>query len=363
MKIALVHEFLNQLGGAERVLQNFLEIWPKATFHVLLYDKDKTLGQFENTKKQISFINFLPFAHKHPRLFVTFMPSAIEHFDFEDFDLVLSDSSSFAKGIKTDKLHICYCHAPTRYIWTAHDYIDNQQYPQALKWLGKSFLKRLKKWDYAAAQRVNFFIANSRNIQQQIKKYYDRDSIVIPPPVDTEFFHPATEKQDYFFTASRLEPYKKIDIIIQAFNDLGLRLKVAGSGTDAARLKSMAKPNIEFLGYINDEELRKYYSEAKAFVFAADEDAGIAPVEAQACGTPVIAYGKGGVSETVKPGVTGEFFGEQTAESLKQVLKSFDASKYDGKIIRSHALQYDKKIFQKMIKEFLEQKYSDHRAL
>jgi glycosyltransferase involved in cell wall biosynthesis len=360
MKIALVHEFLNQLGGAERVLQNFLEIWPEAEVHVILYDKNKTNGDFEKYHKKVSWLNDLPGIKNHPRIFLAFMPKAIESFRFDDYDVVLSDSSSFAKGaLVQNKLHICYMHTPTRFLWSMPGYIDDQQYPQILKTLGKQYLKRLKKWDYDAAQRPNFIIANSKNIQNQVQKYYNRESIVIPPPVDTEFFKSNSERKDYFFTASRLEPYKNIDLVIEAFNELGLKLKVAGSGTHAENLKKLAKANIEFLGRVSDEQLRTLYSEAKAFIFPAEEDAGIMPVESMACGTPVIAYGVGGSLESIIEGQTGEFFYEQTKESLIEKLKKFDPSKYNSQKIREHAQQFDKKIFQKKIKEFVESKYEN----
>lgn len=361
MRIALVHEFLNQLGGAERVLQNFLDIWPEAEVHVILYNREKTQGEFEKYKKKVSYLNTIFWARKHPRLLLPLMTGAVESFRFDDYDLVLSDSSSFAKGIKTDKLHICYCHTPTRFLWLEPEYLDNQKYPKFLKLLGKLFLPLLKKWDYKVAQRPNFFIANSLNVQHRIKKYYNRESIVIWPPVDTQKFYPDGQKQDYFFTASRLEPYKKIDMVIKAFNDLGKPLKVAGTGTDLDRLKVMAKSNIEFLGRISDEELRKRYSEARAFIFPAEEDAGIMPLEAQACGTPVIAYGVGGSLETVKPGVTGEFFHEQTIESLKQAVLKFNPSNYQVETLKQHALQFDKTVFQRKIKEFVEEKFNDFK--
>lgn len=362
MKIALVHEFLTQMGGAERVLQNFLEIWPEAEVHVLLYNKETTQGEFEKYKKKVSYLNNFFWARRHPRLLLPLMTGAIESFRFDDYDLVLSDSSSFAKGALTNKLHICFCHTPTRFLWTESEYLNQQKYPGFLKQIGKLFLPILRRWDYKAAQRPNFFIANSVNVQNRIKKYYQRESVVIPPPVDTELFHSEGQKQDYFFTASRLEPYKKIEIVIKAFNDLSFPLKVAGSGTDLERLKAMAKPNIEFLGRISDEQLRKRYSEAQAFIFPAEEDAGIMPVEAMACGTPVIAYGVGGSLETIKPGVTGEFFYEQTVESLKEAISNFDPVKYNSQTIRNRALQFDKKIFQRRIKEFVEEKYQDSKS-
>lgn len=359
MNIALVHEFLNQLGGAERVLQNLLEIWPDATLHFLIYDKQKTFGIFEAYKKRLSFLDRLPFAHSHHRWLLPLMPGAIEQFRFDEFDVVISDSSSFAKGVKTkDRLHICYCHTPTRFLWTdSADYLASQPYPTFVKKIAGFLLPLIRRWDAKAATRPHFFIANSVNVQNRIKKYYNREAIVIPPPVDTELFHPHGEKENYFFVASRLEPYKKIELVVRAFNDLGLPLKVAGSGTTSERLRSIARSNVEFLGRVSDEELRQRYSEALAFIFPAEEDAGIMPLEAQACGTPVIAYRAGGALETVKEGITGEFFDQQTSESLKKVIEHFDTSMYRSEVIREHALQYDKKIFQERIKNFVEEKY------
>ncbi|OGE73625.1 MAG: hypothetical protein A3I07_02955 [Candidatus Doudnabacteria bacterium RIFCSPLOWO2_02_FULL_42_9] len=360
MKVALVHEFLNQIGGAERVLQNFFEIWPDAKVHLILYNKEKTRNEFEKYQKKISWLNSFPLAQTHHRLLLLWMPSAIESFKFAEYDLVLSDSSSFAKGIKTDKLHICYMHTPTRFLWTESKYLDVQKYPRIFKAIGKMFVPLLRKWDYKAAQRPNYIITNSKNVQERIKKYYNRDSVVIPPPVDTQAFQPMGEKKDYFFTASRLEPYKKVDVIVQAFNELGLSLKIAGSGTEMETLKSQAKSNIEFLGVLSNEQLRRHYSEAQAYVFAADEDAGITFLEAQSCGTPVIAYGKGGALEAIKEGVTGEFFAEQTKEAIIEKVRNFDATKFDRTTIRNHALQFDKNEFQRKIKQFVEEKYA-HR--
>jgi glycosyltransferase involved in cell wall biosynthesis len=357
MKVALVHDVLNQLGGAEKVLESFLEIWPNATIHTVFYDEQKTLGKFAAFNKRISWLNNFPFAHKHPKLFVALIPLAFENFKFDDFDVVISDSSSFAKFVNPKKtLHICYCHTPTRFLWTEPDYIETQKYPAILKSFGKALLPWLKKKDYKAAQGPRFMIANSRNVYHRIQKFYHRESVVIPPPVDTEFFRPDGNKQDYFFVASRLEPYKKIELVIEASNQLGWPLKVAGTGTNSDKLKSKALPNVEFLGRISDEELRKRYSECKAFIFPAEEDAGIMVLEAQACGTPVIAYGAGGALETVLEGQTGMFFKEQTAESLIKTLAAFDLNKFDANTIRLHALKYDKKIFQQRMKEFVESK-------
>lgn len=362
MKIALVHEFLNQLGGAERVLQNFLEIWPDTTLHVLVYDQQRTFGLFEANRKQVSFLNRWPLIHKFPKFFLPVMPRAIESFRFDDYDVVLSDSSSFAKGIRTTGLHICYCHTPTRFLWTEpEDYVDSQPYPYPARLAAKTLIPFIRRWDYRAAQRPDFFIANSVNVQNRIRKYYRRESVVIPPPVDTDVFHPQGKRENYFFVASRLEPYKKIELVVAAFNELGLPLKVAGSGTSSEKLRRMARTNVEFLGRISDEELRRRYSECQAFIFPAEEDAGIMVVEAQACGTPVIAYRAGGALETVKEGITGEFFNEQTASSLKEVIKRYDTSLYHSEVIRQHALQFDKKVFQEKIKRFVEERYRENR--
>ncbi len=362
MKIALVHEFLHQLGGAEKVLENFLEIWPDATLHLIFYDRNKTNDLFEHAEKKISWVDGLPWAHKHPRLFLMLMPLAIENFNFDNYDLVISDSSSFAKGaIAPGKLHICYCHTPTRFIWTEPEYLEKQKYPALFRWLGKIVLNGIKKWDYKAAQRPQFMIANSKNVQDRIKKYYDRDSVVIYPPVDSEFFQPVGAKKDYFLTATRLEPYKKIDVLVDAFNELGLPLKIVGTGTVAEDLKARAKSNIEFLGRVDGEQLRRLYSEAKAFVFPAEEDAGIVLLEAQACGTPVLAFNSGGALELVTKDVTGDFFPEQTSKSIIEAIKRFDPKKYDINKIRENAQRFGKKIFQKRIKDFVDQKYLEFK--
>ena len=363
MRIALVHEFLNQLGGAERVLENFLEIWPDATLYVILYDAKKTHGLFEKYKKRISFLDKFPAADKFPKFFLPLMPRVIESFKFDDFDVVLSDSSSFAKGVLTKgKLHICYCHTPTRFLWTeSEDYIKSQPYAKFFKNVATAMIPTLQKWDLKAAARPDFIIANSENVRQRIKKYYQRESTVIPVPVDTHKFYPDGSKKDYFLVASRLEPYKKTALVIEAFNDLGFRLKVVGSGTDLVRLKAGAKSNIEFLGRVSDDGLRQCFSEAKAFIFPVEEDAGIMPLEANACGTPVIAYRAGGALETVKEGITGEFFNEQTIESVMDVVKNFDTTKYSSEELRQHAGQYDKQVLQKRIKDFVEEKYKNRQ--
>lgn len=363
-KIALVHEFITQYGGAERVLQEFLNIFSDAPVHTLVYNGPKTNNIFAFYKKKLSFLRFIPFATDFHRWFLPLMPLATEHFDFTGYDIVIADSSSFAKGVKVPKgtMLVCYCHTPTRYLWLeSKAYVDSLHYPKFIKALIPPMFKWLRIWDKKAAARPDFYIANSVNVQNRIKEIYNRDSVVVYPPIDTELFHPLGHKENYFFAASRLEPYKKIEIVVQAFNDLGLPLKIAGSGTASGKLRKMAKPNIEFLGRISDEELRRRYSEAKAYIFPANEDAGIMPLEAMACGTPVIAYGVGGSLETVIEGKTGTLFREQTPEAIKEKVRNFDPNVYNPQQIRAHAEAFDKKVFTEKIKGLINGWYQEYR--
>lgn len=357
MKVALVHEFLTQLGGAERVLEAFHEIFPEAPVYTLVYDKRGTKNAFLDWKIKTSFLQNLPVRKKRYKWLLPLMSAAIESFDFSGFDLVLSDSSAFAKGIKTSPLttHICYCHTPTRYLWESMDeYVANLPYVSIVKRAVKIYLKRvLKPWDHLAAWRPNFFIANSQNVAFRINKYYGRESEVIYPPVDSNFFQPAPSAGDYFLTASRLEPYKKIDLVIESFNRLGLKLLVAGEGTETKSLKRKAKNNIKFLGRITDERLRDLYGAAQAFIFPAEEDAGIATLEALSCGTPVIGYEKGGTAEFVKDGVNGLLLKKQEVEAIVQAVKRLDSIPFDRRQIRDGVLKFDKEIFKRKVTEFI----------
>ncbi len=357
-KIALVHEFLTQLGGAERVLQALHEIFPAASVYTLVHDKAKTQGVFANWDVRPSFLQQLPGGVKSYKWYLFLMPKAIESFDFSGFDLVLSDSSAFAKGVITKKptIHICYTHTPTRYLWQdLNSYVAQARIPAILKPIIKSYLKHyLRSWDYDAAQKPDFLIANSQTVGERVKQYYDRESEVIYPPVDTEFFKPVANKQNYFFTASRLEPYKKIELAIEAFNQLKLPLKVAGDGTELKKLKiKYQKSNIEFLGRVTDEELRNLYAGAKAFIFPAYEDAGIMVLEALACGTPVIGFQRGGTAEFIRDGENGVLFAEQTVDSLLTAVKKISTMKFDPFKLRESALPFDKERFKEKILAFI----------
>ncbi|MDP3741628.1 MAG: glycosyltransferase [bacterium] len=380
MRVALVHEFLTQMGGAERVLAAFHEIFPEAPIYTLVYDPLKTNGFFDSWDIRTSQLQKLPGLPENYKWYLPLMPKAIESINFEKYDLILSDASAFAKGVITKKptLHICYCHTSTRYLWQDMDgYVSSIPRSSIVKFAVKAYLKHfLKSWDYKAAQRPDFFVANSRTVHDRIKEHYHRDSEVIYPPVDTGLFTsspPAPlpvgeggrrpgEGEDYFFTASRLEPYKKIDLVIEAFNQLDLRLKVAGTGSQFLNLKSQIKnPRIELLGRVSDEQLRNLYSNARAFIFPSLEDAGLMVPEALACGTPVLAYGQGGSAEYIKHGGNGVLFQDQTVQSLLSAVKKLPDYKFDPLKLRQSVRHLDREIFKKKIIKFIEEKINAHR--
>lgn len=361
MQIALVHDHLNQMGGAEKVLLNFHEIYKTSPVFTLLYDQKLLPLEFLKLDIKTSYIQKLPAAKNAFKWFLMFMPSAIERLDFKGYNAVLSSASSFAKGVllPQDVMHVCYCHTPTRFLWGfANDYTSALHQPKIIKKLLPPFLSQLRVWDYQAAQRVDYFIANSANVALRIKKYYHRDSEVIYPPVETDKFYIDSDIGDYFLLISRFRPYKKTDLAIQAFNKLKMNLKIIGSGEEEKRLRSMAGNTIEFLGKVDDKTKAKYLARAKALIHPqADEDFGITAVEAMAAGRPVISYRGGGVLETILENKTGIFFNEQTWEDLADKIIYFNEKNFDSEFIRQHALKFDKKIFQEKIKKFIKQKH------
>lgn len=357
MRVALVHDYLNQYGGAERVLEAFCEIWPEAPIFTLIYDERRTGGAFADRKIKTSFLQKAPFVKAHHRPFLMLMPLAIEQFDLSRYDLVISDSASFAKGVITrpKTLHICYCHTPTRYVWDdSHRYIEEFNYPAVVKKIIPPFLNYLRLWDEAASSRPDRYITNSHFVALRIKKYYQREAQVINPPVKTSFFY-IGQPQDYFLMVARFLPYKKIDLAIRAFNKLGWPLKIIGDGPDKKRLQVIANPNIEFVGLVSDTGLKDYYAHCRAFIFPQEEDFGISAVEAMAAGRPVIAYRSGGALEIIKENETGFFFDEQTVDSIVSALKRFRAEDFNSEIIRQHALRFDKEIFKNKINDFINQ--------
>ncbi len=367
MKVALIHDHLAQDGGAERVLRVISEMFPEAPIYTLLCDEKNAVKYYPGRRIETSIIQKLPGGVSHYQWYMPFMPMAVEFFDLTPFDLVISDTSSFAKGVitSTHTLHLCYCHTPTRYLWSdTHQYINELHYNKYFKKIISLVLNYIRMWDKQAAERVDSFAANSRFVAGRIKKYYRRDSVVIYPPVETEKFKISPEIGDYFLIGGRLAPYKRVDMVIEAIKKTGRKLKIFGDGVDLARLKNLAKgyEGIEFLGRVNDETKAELYSKCLAFINPQEEDFGITAVEAQAAGRPVIAYQRGGALETIREGVTGEFFNEQTVESLAQVLKNFDASKYNQEIIRRHAEQFSVDRFKKEIGEFIEGEYKKFKS-
>ena len=357
MKIALIHDHLIQEGGAERVLQILQEIYPQAPTYTLLYDKEK-LGQlFKNKVIKTSFLQNWPGALKHYQWFLPFMPIATESYDLMDYDVVISSCSAMAKGVitRSNTLHFCYCHTPTRYLWSdTHRYVEELKYNRIVKKIIPLTLNKLRSWDQLAAQRVDFFIANSKNVADRIKKYYRRESIIIHPPVDTGKFQISKKIEKYFLTGGRLVAYKRFDLAIQAFNRLGIPLKIFGTGPEERKLRELAKPNVEFLGKIKPDELSKIYSQAMAFIHPQIEDFGITAVESMASGRPVIAYASGGACETVVERKTGKFFDEQTWEALADAVVRFKAEDFNPIEIKNYAEQFSVERFKEEIKNFVE---------
>lgn len=357
MRIALVHDYLVQYGGGERVLEALCELFPRAPIYTLVYDEKNILGAFKDRMIRTSFLQRIPLARSRHRLFPLLMPLAIEEFDLSKYDLVISTSNSYAKGINATSMHICYCHTPMRYAWDdCHKYLREFGYPSVLKKVVPFAMNYIRLWDRISAERVNYYIANSQCVADRIKKYYRKDSTIIYPPVDISHFQICGTIEDYFLIVSRLLPYKRFDIAIQAFKKLRMPLKIIGEGPDEKRLKKMARgaANIEFLGRLPDNKVEEHFSKCQAFIFPSEEDFGIVQVEAMASGRPVISYRAGGALEIVEEGKTGLFFDEQTSESLEQALANFKSKNFDPRVIRESVKRFNKDIFKEKFKEYVE---------
>ena len=362
MRVALVHDHLAQDGGAEKVLKANSDLFPKAPIYTLLYVEENAAKYFKDKKIQTSIIQRMPGGIKHYQWYMPFMPMAVEFFDLRNFNVVVSDASAFAKGVITspETLHICYCHTPTRYLWDyTHQYINELKYNKYFKKIISLVLNNVRVWDRAAADRVDVFIANSKTVQARIAKYYRRESKVIYPPVELDLFSPSAKIEDYFLIGGRLAPYKRVDIVIEAFVRIGHNLKIFGSGVDMKRLKKIANgaKNIEFLGRVSDEEKARLYRRAKAFLNPQVEDFGITVIESMASGRPVIAYNQGGATETIEEGRTGTFFAEQTPEAIFNAVRRFDEHNYDPQVIRREAMKYSTDRFKTEIKNFINNEY------
>ncbi|MBU0580839.1 MAG: glycosyltransferase [Candidatus Margulisbacteria bacterium] len=358
MKIALVHDYLNQMGGAEKVVLEFHDIYGDAPLYTSIYDKQKMPAEFVKLDIRTSFMQKLPWVFKYFKLYLLVYPFAFRSFNLSAFDVVLSSTTAFAKGVRKrkDAKHFCYCNTPARFIWMFEHYTQRERYPAFLKALLRMITIPLCWWDLRAARDVDFFIANSKNVADRIKKIYKRDSVIIYPPVDTKKYLPIKDVKPYFLVVSRLNTYKRIDIVIEAFNELGISLKIIGDGPDRLNLEKLAKDNIEFLGRLGDKEIPQYFAGCQAFILPGEEDFGITPLEAMSCGRPVLAYGKGGALETVVDGKTGVMFHEQSKEAIIHAVKKLAGLNLDGAQIRAQAEKFDVTVFRAKIKEFLENK-------
>ena len=364
MKLAIVHDFLNQMGGAEHVVKVFREIFPDAPIYTSIYVPSAVCPSFETADVRTSFMQRLPLIKKHARVYLPFYPFAFESFDLSEYDVVLSSSSSFAKGVITppNTRHISYCYTPMRFAWKYHTYIEQEPISRLAKICLPYVIHRLRRWDEITSNRVDHYVAISDEVKKRIKKYYRRDATVIHPPVDISRFTVSEKDEGYYLILSRLLPYKRIDIAIQAFNSLRLPLKIVGKGRDLGRLQAMAGPTVEFLGRVSDDEIQKCLSECRALIFPGLEDFGLVPLEAMACGKPVIAYAAGGALETVSDRITGSFFHEQTPEAVARAVTDFDADGFDPQEIRRHAELFDVSVFKEQILRFVTEKYETDRS-
>ena len=369
MKVAIVQDWLVSVGGAPKVVKAIYDAFPGADVFTLVAKEEacKELGiPWERVKT--SFIQKFPFAKDKYRSYLSFFPFAIEQFDLRGYDVVISSSHCVAHGVltKSDQLHVCYCHSPVRYVWDMYsEYLEESGLRTGLKAVvAKYILHRLRKWDVVSSLRVDEYLCNSRNVARRIAKTYRRDAKVIYPNIDVNAFSLCEEKEDYYIVISRLVEYKKIDIIIEAFNQMpDKRLVVIGDGPNYGAYQKMAKRNVEVKGYLPQEEVTRYLQKARAFVFAADEDLGMVPLEAASCGTPTIAYGHGGSLETVKDGVTGILFAEQTAASVIDAISRFEGLKIDSKECRKWGERFSEERFKSEIRAFVEDKYKAFMSL
>lgn len=366
MRVALIHDHLAQDGGAEKVLKVLTEILPEAPIYTLLYKQANVDKYFKNCNVRSSIIQRIPWGVKMYKWYLPFMPLAIEFFNLSDYDLVISNTSSFAKGVITDTntLHICYCLTPTRYLWSdTHSYIEELKYNKYFKKIIALSLKKIRIWDRVAADRPDYFIAISHFIAKRIKKYYRRDSVVIYPPVATDEFTVSVAVRDYFLAGGRLVPYKRFDLLVETFAKNGRYLKIFGDGPDLSRLQKLAAGagNIEFLGRVSEEDKRQLYSQTLAFINPQEEDFGITMVESLASGRPVIAFHSGGAKEIVVNDDLGILFTEQKVASLEEALRKFDQRQFEPQAIKNYSEKFSVARFKSEMSMMIEEKMKEFR--
>lgn len=354
-KIALVHDYFIQMGGAERVAAAMHDSFPAAPIYTTVALPHCLPKELRGADIRTSAMQHLPGMEQRFRQYFMLYPFAVEHFDLSEFDLIFSSSSGYAKGVRrrSDAIHVCYCHTPMRWVWRYEDYVARENFGRVAKSLLPLSMWGLKKWDLRAARQPNYYIANSQLVAQRIKQVYGRESIVIPPPIDVDRFQMSSQIGDYYLVLSRLVPYKRIDLAIEACNRLGRRLVIIGDGPDRERLKKLAGPKIEFLGRQPDTQINQYASRCRALLFPGEEDFGMVPLEVNAAGRPVIAFRGGGAIETVVDGLTGVFFNKPTSASLVAAIEDFESRTWSQQQLRRHAERYDRSVFTFRVLQFL----------
>jgi glycosyltransferase involved in cell wall biosynthesis len=356
MNVAIIQDWLNGMRGGERVLEALLELYPEATIYTLFHEPGTVSARIESHRIVTSWMNRVPGVYSQYRNMLPLFPAAIESFDLTGFDLILSSSHAVAKGVQAgNATHICYCHTPMRYIWDAE---SDYAFDPARRFILARCRKWLRNWDCASAKRVDHFIANSEFVRERVREYYGRQADVIHPPIDTSFFSPASEvkRQNFYLAAGALASYKKFDLVVQAFNALKLPLVIAGKGPESLRLRRMSDSNVDFRGWVTDEELRRLYRSARGFVVAAREDFGMTVVEAQACGCPVIAFDGGGYAETVRDGINGVLFADQQVVDIIDAVRRFESMTWPAEQVRQHVEAFSRELFKTKIREFVVQR-------
>ncbi|MCZ8516466.1 glycosyltransferase [Paenibacillus filicis] len=367
MRVAIVHDYLNQMGGAERVVAVLHELFPEAPIYTTIVDREKLFPELKDADIRTTWMQHIPGIFKRFKQFFWLYPFAVRSMDLSGYDLVISSSSAYAKGVKTGKeaTHVCYCYTPMRFAWDFNTYMEGIQVPGTVKKVAKAMVAPLRSWDVATARGVHHFVAISSVVQSRIKDFYSRPSSVIYPPVNISRFSLAdvSEVQDYYLVVSRLVSYKKLDLAVQACSRLGKKLIVIGDGPDRERLQSMSGPSVEFKGRLHDEEVVRYMKQCRAFLFPGLEDFGITPLEVNACGRPVVAFHGGGALDTIVPGLNGFHFEEHTVESLAAALERVEKHAWDSQRIRRHAEQFDEKRFRHELLSFIQNATQQHPAL
>jgi glycosyltransferase involved in cell wall biosynthesis len=364
MKVALAHDYLNQYGGAERVLEQLHDLYPDAPIYTSMYDPSIMPAAYRSWDIRTSFMQRLPFVTKRHQAYLMAYPIAFESFDLSAYDVVISNSSAFCKGVVTgpSTMHISYCLTPMRWVWRYRDYVDRERLGGVARALLPPLIHYLRVWDAMASSRVDRYIAISSAVAARIRKYYRRNPEIIYPPVDTAQFPAAGPRGDYYMTAGRMTPYQRKDLIVDAFRDLGRPVKIVGDGRDRARLQARATPNIEFPGWVDDRTLRDLYANCRGYLFPGEEDFGIAPVEAQAAGKPVIAYAAGGALDTVIDGETGVLFARQTPADLADAVRRFETLSFDPDRISQNAERFSSQVFRERFSSFVERAYQEWRS-